>query len=170
MVFTAGNLVMQEVIVVGLDLGTASGYVRAMYNIERGIHDARSDEFFNPRIVGVGTYKLASARRWVGYRTLLSEIAGDAHAIYYEDVPSAVHVGGTAARIHGGLRATLELFSHDNKIKLYGVSIQKAKRALTGSGGAGKELMVRAARKRFGCIVDHNAADALGVLLAGVQQ
>lgn len=110
-----------------------------------------------------------SVGRWVGFLTLLAEHGGDVDRIAYERVPSTVHVAPGAARVYGGLIATLELFAKEHSIELLPVSIQAAKKAMTGSAKANKAMMLRAARKRFGRmspIVDDNQADAMGVTLA----
>jgi hypothetical protein len=136
----------------------------------------RGGEFLNPRIVSWGVYDLKSALeksgsvgRWLGYRRLLDELRPE--VIFFENVPEAVHTAPGAARVHGGLRATLELWAHDNEVRMLPVSIASAKKALTGSGGANKQLMRNAALRRFGVndpTPTGDVADALGVLLAGV--
>lgn len=160
--------------VMGADLGTRAGWVlallggegpRAMANVGETLHIGKSGCYDLKHALETG----GSVGRWLGYRRLLDELAPE--LIFFEHVPEAVHTAPGAARIHGGLRATLELWGHDNGVKLIGVSIQSAKKALTGSGGANKQLMKNAALRRFGVCDTTNTgdvADALGVLLAGV--
>lgn len=154
---------------VGLDLGTKAGYTKAEFvrgellSLVVASHYDLKDAF----------RRGGSVARWTGYRTLLGELDADVDAFFFEDVPEAAHTGAGAARVHGGLRATLELFARDNKRRIQGVSIQAAKRALTGSGAANKKMMKTAAFKRFGVAdptTSGDVADSLGVLLAGVQR
>lgn len=151
-----------------VDLGTNTGW--AVMELD-GEDSPRFD------IVTSNTYRLkkmlelhGSVGRWLGFLLLLSEYGGDADFITYENVPSAVHVGAQAARVYGGLLATLELWCKEHHKELVPVTIQEAKKALTGSRKASKQMMVNAARKRFGTvpIVDHNQADAIGVACAGL--
>lgn len=163
---------MRSITAVGLDLGTRAGFIKAI------LAPPYDPDGLSVRRVGVFDLKESmrrggSAARWDGYRNVLEGLGEDIDVMFFEDVPEAVHSGGVAARVHGGLRATLELYALDNCLRLQGVSIQAAKRALTGSGAANKKMMKTAARKRFGVIDDTptaDAADALGVLLAGLQK
>ena len=158
----------------GLDLGTRAGYVVAEVDVLPFEHDAEL------HIERASFYDLKRAKeiagsvgRWRGYRTLLSEYMGECDAVFFEDVPEAAHTGAGAARVHGGLRATLELWAADNKRRIQGVSIQAAKRALTGTGAAPKKLMKGGAWARFKVSDPTNTgdvADALGVLLAGLKR
>lgn len=158
----------------GLDLGTNAGWSKWAWEYEPNLgYSVVTD----PQLLESGVYEMKQAMelrgevgRWAAYRTLLNEKMGDVEALFYERVPPAAHTGGHAAHIYGGLLATLQLWADDNGIRLQHVSIQAAKRALTGKSNASKEDMVKAAVRLFSVhIIKPDQADAVGVALAGIR-
>lgn len=153
--------------VLGLDLGTNTGWCVMMYDPESG----------SCHIDASNCYQLTEmlklhgpVGRWIGFLQLLSEYGGDCDAIVYERVPPSVHTGGRAAQVYGALQCTLELWAKEHDGNIIPVSIQAAKKALTGTGNASKRLMMAAAKKRFNTpIVSSDHADAIGVALAGIK-
>lgn len=154
--------------ILGLDLGTNTGWATMELDEEDRIHIHQTNCYRLKNMMELH----GSVGRWVGFLLLLSEYGGDCDFIAYENVPSAVHVAAGAARVYGGLFATLELFCKEHHKELVPVTIQAVKKAMTGSRKADKRMMVRAAKERFGTvpIVDDNQADAMGVCLAAFQQ
>lgn len=162
-----------ESTIVGHDLGTNAGYV--IGRVEGSNVPKRWVTFTQHGVLNLSAddKALGEVGRWLAYRELLRYIGKGVSAFAFENVTSAVHTGGHAARMHGAYRAIMQTTLHDMGVPLLPVSIQAAKRAMTGSGGVRKSLMKLALRKRFG-LIDGSAAgdmaDAVGVLLAGLQQ
>ena len=148
--------------ILGIDMGTHTGWC-TMESDGGSIHVHQTNCYHLKKMMELH----GSVGRWVGFLNLLSEYGGDADYIAYEEVPSAVHSAAGAARVYGALFATLELWCMEHKKELVPISIQAVKKAMTGTGRASKEMMLKAARKRFTVpVIDHNQADAMGVCLA----
>lgn len=163
----------------GLDLGTNAGWCVINWTPLAHLRpvDTLRGASVMPSLLASGAYSLrraleltGEAGRWDGYRSLLNEHMGDCDVIFYERVPPAAHTGGRAAHVYGGLLATLQLWAHDTGVRLQPITIQAAKRALTGSSSAKKEAMVRSAKRLLDLVhVTEDQADAIGVALAGVR-
>lgn len=81
----------------------------------------------------------------------------------YEDVRR--WSSGDAAKAYCGLRAIMLLECHIRSIPVDGLAVGSIKKHATGSGRAGKQQMIEAARKRWGVEPeDDNEADALCIL------
>jgi Holliday junction resolvasome RuvABC endonuclease subunit len=105
--------------------------------------------------------------RWLPMRYMLDEQGGDCDFIAVEKV---AHQNALwSAHMYGGHRAVIELWCYDNKKPLVLVPVQTAKKALTGNGGATKDMMLAHARKKFPetRFAKHDVADALGIALGG---
>ncbi len=152
----------------GLDLGTNTGWATMEKDEEGVLHIHQSNCYRLKNMMELH----GSVGRWIGFLTLLSEYGGDCDFIAYEHVAPSVHTGAIAARVYGGLFATLELWCQEHKKSMVPITIQAAKRAMTGSAKASKKMMLTAAKRRFDCvpIVDDNQADAMAVCLAAFQQ
>jgi Holliday junction resolvasome RuvABC endonuclease subunit len=144
--------------VLALDLGTSSGY--AIYKdgkILSGVKKLRHD-------------KRASGARFLDFRRWLTETI-EAHNIYrvfFERVYG--HKGTDAAHVYGGFMYMLAAVCEEYGIKCVGISVGTIKKFMTGKGNATKEEMIAAARLRGFDPVDDNAADALAILLAGLNE
>lgn len=152
--------------ILGLDLGTHTGWCR-MVSVDGAQHIDASNMYDLKRMQSLE----GSVGRWVGFLTLLNEYGGDVDGVAYEYVQPSVHTGSIAARVYGALLCCLELWAREHHATLIPVKISAVKRALTGTSGASKKLMMAAARKRFRThVVSSDHADAIGVALAGFQE
>lgn len=154
--------------ILGLDLGTNTGWC-VMEQDAEGIHLHKTNVYRLHHMMELH----GSVGRWIGFLLLLNEHGGDCDHIAFENVPSTVHSAPHAARVYGGLLATLELFAKEHHKPLVPITIQSAKKAMTGTAKASKKMMLEAARNRYGRItqvIDDNQADAMGVTLAALQQ
>jgi crossover junction endodeoxyribonuclease RuvC len=110
-----------------------------------------------------------SVGRWLGFRMLLDEVGNGVDAVAYEDVHW--HTGVDAAHIYGAWWTLIELWAHENKLRVIPIAVATGKRALSGRGDAKHEAMREALHKRFGIVDRTKAADmahAVGVALAGL--
>ena len=107
--------------------------------------------------------------RWLPMRFMLDEQGGDCDVIAIENVFKQNALW--SAHMYGGHRAVVELWCHDNSKPLVLVPVQTGKKALTGNGGATKDMMLAHARKKFpeSTFTKHDAADALGIALGGLK-
>lgn len=112
--------------------------------------------------------------RWVALRRQLSEMhaeAGALDAFYFEE---AWFIGGHGAQVEAarhrfGCYAVLEAWAYANNLELIGVTPAQAKKALTGNGKAEKrDMIARASHLTGEIIADANVADAIGVLVYGL--
>ena len=89
--------------------------------------------------------------------------------IAFEDVRA--HRGVLAAHIYGGFQAILFSLSERFQIPCKGLAVTTIKKSLTGTGRATKQQMIEAAKARgFAVGEDHDAADAIGVLVTARQR
>lgn len=88
--------------------------------------------------------------------------------VAYEVVHFGTHKGTDAARLYNGLVATLESEAYSFDLGLEEIHISTAKKAMTGSGRASKEDMIKSANLKWKSakITYSDEADALGVGLA----
>jgi Holliday junction resolvasome RuvABC endonuclease subunit len=139
-----------------LDLGTKTGFaIWKDGRIESGVWKLRHDRH-------------ASGARFLDFRNRLTGILG-AHNIYtvfFERVCG--HKGTDAAHVYGGFMYTLAAVCEERSIKCVGIPVGTIKKFATGSGNASKEEMTAAMRARGFNPVDDNEADALAILLTGL--
>ena len=88
--------------------------------------------------------------------------------IAYEVVHFGTHKGTDAARLYNGLVANLESEAYNFDLAIHEIHISTAKKALTGSGRASKDDMIKSAKARWRSadIAYSDEADALGVGIA----
>jgi Holliday junction resolvasome RuvABC endonuclease subunit len=142
--------------VLALDLGTRTGY--AIYK--------------EGTIIG-GTQKLrhcknASGLRFVHFRRwLIATIAThNIYSVFFERVVR--HKGTAAAHVYGGFMYMLAAVCEEMQIKCTGLPVGMIKKFMTGKGNATKDEMIAAAKLRGFNPIDDNAADALAILLTGL--
>jgi len=101
--------------------------------------------------------------------TLNSEMRWDAlpDAIVYEDVKR--HLSTAAAHAWGGYRALTEYAADAVGLLTVGVGVKTWKKHITGNGNAAKNDVIDALAARGYIVPDHNAADALGLLLYALE-
>jgi Holliday junction resolvasome RuvABC endonuclease subunit len=88
-------------------------------------------------------------------------------AIVYEDVKR--HLSTAAAHAWGGYRALTELCADRHGLLTVGVGVKVWKKHITGNGNAAKNDVMDALKQRGYDVPDHNAADALGLLLYALE-
>lgn len=140
--------------VLALDLGTTTGWAIKHGNglVHSGIQS------FKPGRYEGGGMRFLKFSRW------LDELTGGESSItvYFEEVRN--HAGTDAAHIYGGFLASLGQWCESRKIPYEGVPVGTIKRAWTGKGNSGKDVMMKIARERGFNPVDDNEADALAIL------
>lgn len=140
--------------VLALDLATKTGWaIRGRDGaVTHGILDARARRGQLP------------AQRWVNFNDWLNQTItnNNIHVIGFEEVRR--HVGTTAAHVHGGLRAIMEMVALTHNIEVLPYGVGTVKKHWTGNGRATKDSMMQQARARGYDPKDDNAADALAVL------
>ena len=114
---------------------------------------------FKPQRFEGGGMRYLRFKRWLGE---IKTIAGDIHAIYFEEVRR--HVGVDAAHVYGGLMATLTTWSEHHHIAYQGVPVGTIKKHATGKGNASKEEVILAMQAKGYAVTDDNEADALALL------
>jgi len=83
--------------------------------------------------------------------------------------PSTMRARAASAMSVAAVRGAVIEMAHSLSIAVVEVSPQEGKRALTGSGKADKQAMVKFARARFGETLAQDAADSVGIALAAGQ-
>lgn len=115
-----------------------------------------------------GTWDLRSRRhegggmRFVRLERCLTEFEPKPDLIYYEEVRR--HLGTDAAHVYGGIIATATQWAEHHRIPYAAVPVATIKRHATGKGNAGKDVVLAAARERFGAVETDDEADALFLL------
>jgi hypothetical protein len=141
--------------VLAIDLGTTTGW--ALRPREGQIaHDFVS---FRPQRFEGGGMRFLRFKRWL---TEIKAIAGDIHAVYFEEVRR--HAGVDAAHVYGGLMATLTTWCEHHQIPYQGVPVGTIKKHATGKGNAGKDEVIAAMRAKEHPVTNDNEADALALL------
>jgi len=146
--------------VLALDLGTTTGWaVRS-----RDAMVTSGSQSFQPQRSGArfegGGMRYLRFKHWL---TELKSVAGDLHAVYFEEVRR--HAGVDAAHAYGGFMAHLTAWCEHHNIPYQGVPVGTIKRHATGKGNASKDEMIAAIRARGFDPIDDNEADALALLL-----
>ena len=149
--------------VIGLDLGTNTGY--AYTHGSRPVGAQSGVASFKP-----GRHE-GGGMRFLRFRKFLSDLVGESVAtvVFYEEV--ARHTGTTAAHVYGGLLATLTEFCEEHGIPYRGLPVGTIKKHATGSGRSGKSIMLARADTVFGPGIDsEDQADAIWVLDLGLKE
>jgi Holliday junction resolvasome RuvABC endonuclease subunit len=83
--------------------------------------------------------------------------------VFFEDVKR--HLGTAPAHVFGGFRAVLQAYCDLHKIKYEGIGVKTIKKAVTGTGNANKDDMIKSVIEK-GYIPDcDDEADAIGLML-----
>lgn len=138
-----------------LDLGTTTGWALRAHD---GLITSGTVSFRPSRYDGGGMRYL----RFTNWLTELDQLSGPIAAIWYEEVRR--HLGTDSAHVYGGLMATLTAWAELRGVPYQGVPVGTVKKHATGSGNAGKQAMIAAARARGFNPTDDNEADALAIL------
>ena len=138
----------------GLDLGSKTGY--AILQDEK---------------IECGTKKLRTSTpgsRFCDFYCWMTGLIStiNPQIIFFERVYS--HNGTEAAHVYGAFMYILISMCEVRGIRCVGLSVCAIKKHLSGSGRASKSDMIAAARALGYAPVDDNAADAIGVLLCGL--
>ncbi len=133
-----------------LDLGTKAGWATT----SNGVIDSGVQIFANDRFSGGGM-------RYLKFQKWLEEMPRPTQVVF-EEVRR--HRGTDAAHVYGGLMAHLTAWCEKHQIPYQGVPVGTIKKAWTGNGNAGKNLMIDEAKKRGFTPKDDNEADALALL------
>jgi Holliday junction resolvasome RuvABC endonuclease subunit len=123
--------------------------------------------------ITIGTKKLHHDKEASGvraldfYRWLIQMIReNDISQVYFERVYA--HSGTQAAHLYGYFMHTLAAICEELHVKCTGIPVTTIKKYATGNGRATKEEMMDFARQRGFNPVDDNSADALAILLTGL--
>lgn len=177
-------------LVLGIDLGTATGYSLALY--EPGVSTILPS-LLNPNWMGqldlsAGSYD-SGAIRFVKLRHFLAVAKPD--LVVYEDVkftpppmPGAkmgaiLARAATSSEFLGALKATMAAWCEENGIPCTGFGISEIKKRATGKGNSDKKKMIQACNEAFGSTFDpdgyetsgaDNVADSAWVCLLGLER
>jgi Holliday junction resolvasome RuvABC endonuclease subunit len=158
---------MSDEVVIGLDLGTKTGWSVLDYS---GNRLASGHWNFQPKRFESG------GMRYIRFRAALRELirAWPNSAVGFEAVRR--HRGVAAAHVYGGLMATMQslLDDKEHKIPYLGIGVGTIKKHATGKGNAKKDMMIASAEERWGtdtwtCKSD-DEADALWVASAYLEE
>jgi Holliday junction resolvasome RuvABC endonuclease subunit len=139
--------------ILALDLATKTGYAyKGVDSVIYGVTD------FSPgRMESYGV-------RYVKFENFLDSFKGRVDIVYFEEVKG--HKSTYAAQLYGGFVAILTKWCEGKNIRYHTVSVSQIKKRATGNGGCNKDMVVKAAEKKWPAfkIVDDNVADALWIL------
>ncbi len=148
--------------VVGIDLGTHTGYAFCTDDVARIAFSGVQD--FTPRRHEGGGMRFMRFSLWLD-----EFLAGDHVIVFYEEVAS--HKGTHAAHIYGGLLALLTGHCEKHDIPYLGFPVGTVKKFATGRGNASKNDMMAHAEMKFGgSVISHDQADALWILALGLRE
>jgi len=150
--------------VIGLDLGTKTGYAYTNDSKVRASHSGVAD--FSPRRHEGG------GMRFLRFRRFLCDLIDEPEdvVIFFEEVAAQAHRSGNAAHIYGGFLGVLSEFCEGRSIPFRGLPIGTIKKHATGKGNAGKSAMLARACTAFGHTDSEDAADALWTLSLGLRE
>lgn len=176
-------------LVLGLDLGTFTGYAVAHYNPLKPKPIGQTQFICGQLDLGAGPYD-SGAIRFVRLRHFLAALKPD--AVFYEmvrntpaekatkyNVASLLARAMTAAQLFGAFQATVCAWCEEAGVPCTSFGIADIKRRATGKGNADKEAVIAAANAEFGLDLDpagyettgvDNVADASFCLLLGLEQ
>jgi Holliday junction resolvasome RuvABC endonuclease subunit len=147
--------------VIGLDLGTKTGY--AFTYSDRPTAELSGFADFSPRRHEGG------GMRFLRFRIWLENLIGDSNCVvFYEEV--AAHKGTAAAHAYGGFLGVLTELCERRSIPYRGLPVGTIKKHATGKGNAGKSMMLAKASTTFGEVKSEDQADALWVLDLGLRE
>lgn len=148
--------------IIAIDPGTACGY---SFTDDGKVHVELSGVWdLRPQRHSGGGMRFLRMQRY------LSELIGESKdtVVFYEEVRR--HRGTDAAHVYGGIIAIIAALCEENDIPYQGIPVGTIKKRATGSGNASKQEMVDAACEKFGPVEDDNQADALHLLVCGLEE
>ena len=147
-----------RLVILALDLGTTTGWALRSANgpVAHGFVSFKSQRFEG------GGMRYLRFRRWLTELKATVDAPQGLGAVYFEEVRR--HLGVDAAHAYGGFLATLTAWCEHHQIPYQGVPVATIKRHATGSGAAGKSVVIAAMRERGYPVSDDNEADALAIL------
>lgn len=175
-------------LVLGLDLGTTTGYGYSLFRKDGDPVASIKPYHLGQIDLSAGSYD-SGAIRFVRLRQCLSFLKPD--LIFYEDVKnnppkidrfsaaSVIRRIATASELIGAFRATVCTWAEEHNVPCAGFGIGVIKKRATGKGNVGKEDVIRACNETFGTDFEvegyensgvDNVADAAFVLLLGLEQ
>lgn len=136
-----------------LDLGTTTGFAVGDAGT---VQASGTASFKNGRYEGGGM-------RYLRFRKWITEFITEhgVKVVYFEEVRR--HQGVDAAHVYGGLLGQLTAVCEELEVPYQGIPVGEIKKAFTGKGNAGKELMIEEAIKRGFNPADDNEADAIAI-------
>ena len=164
--------------VIGIDFGTTSGYAWT----DTGKVDA----------ILSGEWKLGGNKhegggmRYARFEALLRELIekspgfdsnSPSVAVFYEIAPPMVsdpsrgRATSSSRETYGAFLGVTQALCEKLQVPYLGVKVSDVKRKATGKGNASKELVIQAARIKFGALItddEHNRSDALWILQVGL--
>jgi Holliday junction resolvasome RuvABC endonuclease subunit len=123
-------------------------------------------------LIASGTFDFKPRRfegggmRYLRFNQALDQLlaaSGGFQRLVFEEVRR--HLGVDAAHVYGGLLATLTAWAERKNIPYEAVPVGTWKKVLTGKGNASKDEVIAAVTAKGFDPIDHNQADALGILL-----
>lgn len=146
--------------ILALDLGTRTGW--AYRDNPDALCSSGYADFKNGRFEG-GGMRFLNFRRWLENNWTSPK----PDVVYLEEV--ANHKGIAAAHVYGGLLAILTAWCEEHAIPYQGIPVGTIKKHLTGKGNAKKDKMIEAIQEKgYNFVVDDNEADAIAILICGV--
>lgn len=148
--------------ILALDLGLHTGW--AIYRngkIKSGTEELKPSRFESQN------RRFLRFRRWleeIHQKDILSPIS----LIFFEAVRA--HTAVDAAHAYGGFFATLVTFCEENGIEYEGVPVQTIKKFISSKGNAEKIEVIKAVQKLGYNPKDDNEADAIALLLFGLDK
>ena len=138
----------ENLVVLGLDLGTHCGYALGAVGDARpvasGVWHLKTDRWQG------GGMRFLRLRRELDQLRRAMPGGNPLGAVYYEQVRA--HKGVDAAHVYGGLLATVQTWCEEHEIAYGPVTVAAIKQAATGKGTARKEAVEDACRARFGIV------------------
>lgn len=140
-----------------LDLGALCGY--AIYKDDKVISGTKK----------LRVDKRASGSRFLDFRNWLIQVIKkySINKVFFERVYG--HTGTEAAHIFGGYMYTLATVCLELNIECVGLAVKSIKKFMTGMGNATKNQMIAAARSLGFDPKTDDEADAIAILLLGVE-
>ena len=153
---------MGDFITLSIDLGSTIGYAVG----KSGVIVESGEVTLSAQQTHPG-HRFLKFQQWLG-KFIDSNCRPMIDEILFEDVPR--FESAAAAKVYGGLLATLSIFSLAHRIRMRSLKANQVKKDFTGHGNAKKEVMCEVAhrlgwkRGTPGTMNNHNECDAIALL------
>lgn len=147
--------------VLALDLGQKTGW--ALLQTDGTITSGTMG--FKPGSFEGGGMTFLKFKQWLDS---ILKTANGLDGIWFEEVRA--HAGTTAAHVYGGFLGQLTSWAEAANIPYLGVPVGTIKKHATGSGNAGKDLVIDAMKAKGHNPADDNEADALAIMYLVISQ